>query len=82
MEKMIDQIEGRDTVNNEQPLVAKIELYEKLDGEHHIKKLIRYLNYEGEMATTREKFVYGIRSSKVDSIKKGHVAVSLPVITF
>jgi hypothetical protein len=51
-----------------------------MEGGEHIVKLIRYLNYEDEM-TPNKKFVYGIENSKLDSIKKGHVAL-LPVISF
>ena len=73
-------IGGDNRVNNELPLIGKIDVYEKMEGGEHIKKLIRYLNYEGEL-TAEKKYIYAINDSKVISIKKGHVAV-LPVVSF
>ncbi len=62
-------------------MIAKIEVDKKMLGEEHIKKFEAYLNYNKENKDNK-KYVYGIKDSKVYSFKKGHVALSLPVISF
>ncbi len=62
-------------------MIAKIEVDKKMLGEEHIKKFDSFLNYKKEYKDNKN-YVYGIKDSKVDSFKKGHVALSLPVISF
>jgi hypothetical protein len=83
-EKLIENFgDGREERNG-RTANAKIELFEKLDTEGHIKsKLLRYLDYYGQHEDNEEaKEIYVILDSKVNKIEKGHVVLEHPVVTF
>lgn len=63
-EKMIDNIGGVDRLNNQETMVGRIDLHDKMEGKEQIQKLLGYLNYE-EQKTPDKKYVYAINNSKV-----------------
>jgi hypothetical protein len=84
-EKMIENFgDGGPDVKNGKTFNAKIELFERLDTDEHIKdKLLRYLDYFGEHPyNINEKELYVILDSKVNKIEKGHVVLDHPIVTF